>query len=120
MAKVRESTEPVFSRDELRQLYATAGLIPAEWTDNEEEVIATDEESVKERLLDNPKIRSACEDYPHQPIIRYIWDGLQGRESVLWQRGEDALKRRTWALNRYVYRGDKVLIEPVIIERMVE
>lgn len=111
MAKVREQTGGVLTNEQIMMLWAQAGLVPEEWTQTEEDVTVTDEEAIKERLLENPKIRSACEVYPKEPIIRYIWDGLRGRESILWERGEDALKRRTWVLNRYVYRGDKVIVE---------
>lgn len=111
MAAVRENTGPPLTNEEIRLLWAGQGLIPEEWTLQEEDVTATDEEAIKERLLENPKIRSACEVYPREPIIRYVWDGLKGRETVLWEQGEDALKRRTWVLNRYVYRGDKVIVE---------
>ena len=70
-------------------------------------------------MLENPKVRSACEEYPRQPIIQYSWDGLKGKEVVLWERGEEALKRRTWVLNRYAYRGDKVIISPEQLESVV-
>lgn len=111
MAAVRESTGPVLTNEQVMMLWAQAGLVPEEWTLTEEDVTSTDEEGLKERLLENPKIRSACEVYSREPIINYTWDGLKGRETVLWERGEDALRRRTWVLNRYIYRGDKVIVE---------
>ena len=111
MAAVREQTGGVLTNEEIRLLWAQEGLIPQEWTEVEEDVEATDEEGLKERMLDNPKIRSACEEYSQQPIIQYRWDGLNGREVVLWERGEEALRKRTWVLNRYAYRGDKVIID---------
>jgi hypothetical protein len=119
MAAVRETAGGVLSNEQIMMLWAQAGLIPEEWTETEEDVTATDEEKIKSRMLENPKVRSACEEYPRQPIIQYSWDGLKGKEVVLWERGEEALKRRTWVLNRYVYRGDKVVISPEQLESVV-
>jgi len=109
----------VLSDEQKMMLLAQAGLIPEEWTTIEEDVEATDQKAVKARMLENPKIRSACEEYPRQPIIQYNWNGLKGKEVVLWERGEEALKRRTWVLNRYVYRGDRVVISPEQLESVV-
>lgn len=111
MAGVRETSGPPLTNEEVRLLWARQGLIPVEWTEVEEDVTATDDAALKERLLENIKIRSACEVYSSEPVVRYIWDGQQGREVVLWQRGDEALKRRTWVLNRWIYRGDKVIVD---------
>lgn len=109
LSALREQSGGVLTNEKIMILLAQEGLIPEEWTATDEEVTATDEEQVRQRLLDNPKVRSACERYQNEPIIRYIW-GERPKEIVLWESGLEALKRKTWQLNRALYEGERVTI----------
>ena len=88
------------SPNERRQLYAQESLIPEEWTIQDEEVTATDEESLRQRLLDLPSIRRACEKYNDEPIVRYSvqYKGgmMKETEKVLWPSGKQALEPAIW------------------------
>lgn len=91
MAELRETGEPVLSRDEVRQLLAAQALIPGEWVETTADVSATDEQDVAARMLEYPQVRRACEIYYNEPIVAYRWP--HGTEQVLWSSGEDAMKR---------------------------
>lgn len=106
---MRDNSGAVLTNEQIMILLAQDGLIPEEWTAVEEDVTSTDEEQIRQRLLDNPKVRSACERYQNEPIIRYIW-GERPKEVILWESGFEALKRRTWQLNRALYEGERVTI----------
>lgn len=109
LSELREDLGGVLTVEELRQLLAQDGLIPEEWTLQEEDVTATDEESLRQRLLDMPAIRRACEQYENDPIVRYLWP--QNRETVLWSSGSEALRPRVW------YMGDSWKLTQRDIER---
>lgn len=98
MSELRETTGAVLSNEEIRVLLAQEGLIPEEWTIEEEESTATDEEALRKRLLDLPSIRRACERYETEPIVRYTWPA--GKEIILWPSGSEALRPKVW------YTGD--------------
>jgi len=110
---------PTLTNAEKRQLLAQQGLIPEEWTVEEEEVTATDTAAaegdtstpgearqLRERYLSLSRVQRAIEKFPDEPIIEYT--GPVGRERVLWQRGSDAI-RRYWQVERAA--GGKVLFK---------
>lgn len=77
--------EPTLTNDEKRQLLAQRGLIPDSWTEQEEEVKATDTESI-ERYLDYARVRSAITRFPEEPIVAYTWPS--GVERVVFSPGQ--------------------------------
>lgn len=81
------------SPEQRRILYAERGFIPDEWTITEEDVTATDVESVeRDRLLSQPQILRACEAYTDEPIIRLSWHWHKGMSvKTLWRSGAEAL-----------------------------
>lgn len=108
----------ILSADETRQYLVDKGIIPAEWTLVEEDATADDEgestaaedepdeasaddegetrmRRLKERVLDHEQVRRAIVQYPKEPIVRRH---SSGREIILWQSGDEALKRRSWAI----------------------
>jgi len=90
---------PLLGRQYALSLLADHQVIPPEWTEIEEEAIATDTEAerqkrLKARLLARPEVRRAAELFRDEPIVRYHWPS--NREVVLWERGAQALKRRVW------------------------
>lgn len=107
LSALREQSGAVLTNDQILQLLAQEQLIPQEWTITEEDVTATDDEQLRQRLLDNPKIRSACERYHNEPIVQYRWvsDG-QPKERVLWGSGQEAVNPKVWQLNRSRLEND--------------
>ncbi len=85
--------EETLSAEQRRVLYAEAGFIPEEWTFIEDDVTATDTENVeRDRLLAQPNILRACEQFPQEPIIRLSWHWRRGYQAkTLWQAGAQAL-----------------------------
>jgi hypothetical protein len=77
---------------EVRQLLAEAGFIPRDWTLAEEETESTDVETA--RLLDNPRIRRACIEYPDEPIIEYRFPAHRVRR--IFETGSAAFVRRVY------------------------
>jgi hypothetical protein len=96
----------VLTREQAASLLVENGIIPAEWTETEEDAIATDKRPspggspeaqmhhLRTRALEDERVRRAAALYPHEPIVRTQWP--TGRTMVLWQRGEDALGPRVW------------------------
>lgn len=91
---------PLLEASEARSLLAEQGIIPAEWTEIEEEVVTNDEglerslRLVRQRLLDDARVRRSLSTAMHEPIVRRHWP--TGKEVVLWQNGAEALRRSTW------------------------
>ena len=100
LSAMREDLSPVYTNEQIMQLAVEAGLAKEEWTLPEEDTVETDEGELRQRLLDNPNIRRACELYPDEPVVRYTvdWqkDAMIEREIVLWESGEEALKPKVW------------------------
>lgn len=69
---------PLISQPEGRILLAEDGLIDSEWTENQEDTVATDEG--EERTLGNERIQKAIWKYPDEPIVRYQFKIENGRE----------------------------------------
>lgn len=99
---VQPQLEPLISRDEARSLLVKYGVIPDSWTQNEEELKATDAKDIerlqKEELLQNETIRRAVFQYPNEPIVRYTWSIYGGKSEVLFREGQDALKATRFSL----------------------
>lgn len=101
LSGLREQTGVVLTNDQILQLLAQEQLIPQEWTLTEEDVTATDDQDIKRKLLDNPKIRAACELYHNEPIVQYRWIGEgQAKERVLWSSGSEAISIKVWPVKR--------------------
>lgn len=111
MAKPSGTNEPpTLSISEKRQLLAQKGLIPEDWTIEEEDTVATDTEDV-DRYLDNDNVRRAIAEFPHDDIVMLKFDPStsETREKILLSHNE---RRRFWpAKTRAVlYDGRDVLI----------
>ena len=88
--------QPLIERWEARILLADLGRIKPEWTEAQEEAIATDTQEArskrfKEQLLESPVVRRACERYEDEPIVRYTWP--TERTIMIWESGKAALHR---------------------------
>jgi len=107
---------PLFQREQALSLLAEHSIIPPEWSEIEEETIATDTEAaeteddaappannnlqaLRERALEDPQVREAIRLFPGEPIVRYHYP--TGRETLLWRRGLDAVAARgAWLVER--------------------
>lgn len=94
--------ETLISRDEARSLLVKYGVIPDSWTEDEEELKATDAKDIerikKEELLENETIRRAIYQYPAEPIVRYTWSIHGEKTQVLFRQGQDALRATRFTL----------------------
>lgn len=94
------SGQTLLEATEARTLLAEQGIIPAEWTEIEEELTTTDEgverglRYVRQRLLDDARVRRSLSSSLSEPIVRRHWP--TGKEVVLWQSGAEALRRSSW------------------------
>lgn len=84
---------------EVRQLLASNGVIPASWTEEEEEVAATDAKNLekeRERLLTSEPLRRAIYQFPDEPIVQYKWPQQEMR--ILFRRGKEMLSATRYTL----------------------
>lgn len=105
----------MISLAEARQLLAMNGIIPMNWTQQEEDVSATDEAGLdieKQRLLETPSIRRALELYPFEPIVRYRWP--LGRMETVFGGRQDAYSARRYTMVKPQF------IEQSVTEEMVD
>lgn len=85
--------ESVLTSNQILQIAAKYGIIPDDWTPQEEEVSATDVKATEmERIRDLTVVRVAAERFPQEPIVRYEFPS--GRARTLFASGEDLLRRR--------------------------
>lgn len=112
-----DDDKPILTRSEIRQILAAENYIPHEWTDTEQDVTVTDIQVAREVALENPMLREAASFYRTQPIIQYLGNILpeddskysysrknimslkeimppNGKTVVLWENGEEMLKRK--------------------------
>lgn len=98
-SKVTQQKAGMITLKEARQLLAMNGVIPMSWTQEEEDVSATDEAGLdieKQRLLENPRIQRALEAYPYEPIVRYQWK--TDRLETIFRGREDAYSARRYSV----------------------
>lgn len=91
----------ILSRDEVRSYLAEKGVIPAEWTEVADEESVTDEGErrmvrIRDELMQSEHVRRAIHRYPTEPIVRLHWP--TGKEVVVWESGDEAMKRRAWSV----------------------
>ena len=95
MTKWLINQSSVLTVDQVMQLAAQAGLIPEEWTIQEENVSGTDTDPEGiTRALQREEIQQAVECFPGEPIVRYNYP--MGTTYILAPRGEEALRRRSY------------------------
>lgn len=89
-----DGSNSVISVSEARTLLVNAGVLPASWTQEDEDVKLTDVKEIdrlrKEELLENESIRRAIYQFPHEPIVRYSWP--RGKTEVLFREANEATK----------------------------
>ena len=133
----RASGEPLLEREQALSLLAEKELIPEEWSEIEEDITSTDIEEggrslkgLRERALTSPRVLRAIEEFPEEPVIRYTYDPFRhplGRQIVLWPRGADALRRRSWPVSliqrqedgEIIYAEDEVVITEGDVQRAI-
>lgn len=111
-----ELDEPLLDWSEARSMLVDKQIVPPELTEREEDAKATDTddsalERTRQMALTSQEVLRAIEKYPREPVVRYTWDGARGKTRVLWERGEDAMRRCSFPV-AHVERqviGDDVL-----------
>lgn len=69
----------------------------------------------EEKVLSSERVRRACVEFPQEPIVRSHFPS--GKLELIWHRGEEAMKRRSWAvpdveiMHRQVHRPRVVRAE---------
>lgn len=89
----------MITRQEARQLLAMKGVIPMSWTEQEEDVAATDTtnpETERDKILSNERVLRAIYQYPDEPIVQY--NGRTNSIKVLFNRSQDALAATRFTL----------------------
>ena len=84
-----------------QQWLAEKGVIPAEWTE-EDEVEVAENGVVKERYLSNERVRMSIETNPHDPVVMYESPSINnpsGTYTRLWENQRDAYGR-SWRVER--------------------
>lgn len=102
------SNESILTNEELRQFLAMKGVIPVEWTEAEEDAIATDEQTARckrDYYKSLTSVRRAAKCFPSDPIVRYTYStSATGKpvenETVLWLSGDELLKPEYYAVSR--------------------
>lgn len=101
-AAAAKSAASILTLEEVRSYLAMKGMIPASWTNMDEDVTATDykavdeEKRMREELLENESIRRALFQFPNEPIIRTTWPS--GKSQVLFRNAEDALRATRYTI----------------------
>lgn len=94
----------IISIEEARHMLVDQGIIHSSWTDEDEEVKATDSKSAaqrqREELLSNESILRAIYQYPNEPIVRYTYNARypNGKTEVLFRNKEEALSRTRYSV----------------------
>lgn len=79
--------------DQILQLAAEKGIVPEDWTAQQEDVTATDEEEADSPdMAASERVYRACQCFPNEPIVRYSWPSNKTR--IIHRYGADAFKRR--------------------------
>lgn len=98
MAEWESGGQSVLNASQIMQLAAQQGVIPAEWTPEEENVTGDDTAPEVDETLAQERVRRAIERFPDEPLVKYA--SRTGRTRVLCERGGDALKRRSFPVAR--------------------
>lgn len=100
-AGAMHGNEPLLDREQVISLLVEEASLPPEWTEIIEETTATDKgvtRSARDRLRDYSmtlaSVRRAIRLFPNEPVVRYSWPAC--RETVIWESGEQAMRRAAW------------------------
>lgn len=86
---------PTLTNSEKRQLLAQRGLIPNEWTIEEEDHVATDTED-EERHLDNERVQRAIATFPNEDIVALHYKPMLN----VWTQ------KKIWPTNKRIFGVD--------------
>ena len=137
---------PLISREEARSLLADMGFIPPEWTEVEEEAVATDTEDAdqiesevieeaaedlgeaerrrqRDRLLSDPYIVRTIATFPQEPIVRYRWP--ENRTVILASSGSDLVRRQSYPVvkvrqGEILFESEDVVITEEDVDQAIE
>lgn len=114
-----EAANPLLTDDQIRSLLAARGIIPRAWI-GEDDSQNTDLGVVRqyrEKALDTEEIRRSAMMYRDEPVIR---KNHWGDETVLWNSGEDMLRRKFHALGRLKVRAAEDEVDAEDVEKILE
>lgn len=116
MAEMRETTNQVFTNEQIMQLAIEEGLIPAEWSDEIEDTTATDEgevrtQSYRDWLLERPEIHNMIRSMPDEEIVRYIYTPYNERVLTVWDRASNAVDRKLYPVKKTRQDEEEILYE---------
>ena len=97
---------PLLTREQALRLLVDQGIVPAEYTDVEEDTQADDTHAVRARdtARANVGVARYAEYFPDEPIIMYEWPF--DRATVLWESGSEMLRPRQWkGTNPNMHKG---------------
>ncbi len=111
--------EPLFDREESRQLAVMEKIIPPEWTEAEEEMTETDtgRSAYLDRLRSIYQVRRGAQLFPDEPIVRYCWP--TNRIEVLWSSGAEVLRQRVWRATDALYKGKGWKLKKADVKKIV-
>jgi len=69
-----DAGQPLWSREEARSWLVQNNIMPADWTETEEESQATDDKNMRllrERCMESPAVQRALVLHPQEPIVLY-------------------------------------------------
>lgn len=122
---------PMFSREEARSIMSTnSSIVPPEWTEFDELTHLEDDQKrmrrLRDAMLQRPRVRLAIERFPDEPIVRYYYPS--GRMTTIWERGDLAMRRSSWAgaqlrqgddESEILYQDDLVTITEADVESAI-
>lgn len=76
---------PLLTPEQARVMLAERQLIDPEWTEEQEETVATDTEDDTTRALANERVQRAIWAFPDEPIVKYHFSVGNGREKHQYQ-----------------------------------
>lgn len=124
-----QSGTGILTREQAASLLAQNGIIPPEWTEQEEDSVGTDSEAARaaewrRRAREDERVLRAAVQYPDEPIVRVEWP--TGRQMLLFARGQELLGARVWARpvrradDEVLYEGEDFTITDADVTRAIE
>lgn len=129
---------PMIDTWQAQYLLAEAGIIPQEWTQTEEKIVADDETAFKddeERKVywsRQDRVIRAAEQFPNEPIVWYRERAGRGSTITLWENAKEMarftpqrhrrgriIKRQTEDTSEIIYKNDAVTITVNDVDRAI-
>lgn len=99
-----QAVNPILTKEEVRTLLVTKGVINADITEVIEDTVATAEgitrnrtvqRALQEQYRQDGRLQQASEYFPSEPIVRTHWP--TGKTELVFERADDIFARMLWA-----------------------